>query len=264
MKKNSSPRVIPCLLLRNTGLVKTVKFKDPTYLGDPRNIVRIFNDKEADELALLDITATVESRPPRLDLIKEIASECFMPLAYGGGVKRVSEVEKIIGIGIEKVVINTAGVEDPRLIEESARVVGSQSLVVALDVRKRPITRRYEVCTHSGRLFTGLDPVTCAKRMEDAGAGEILLNSIDRDGTMTGYDLALVQQVATAVRIPVIACGGASTISDFGAAVKAGASAVAAGSIFVFQGRYKAVLISFPTAQDLAAVFAGRVGADQK
>lgn len=258
MNNSRSPRVIPCLLLRNTGLVKTFQFQDPTYLGDPCNIVRIFSDKEADELVLLDITATIESRTPRLDLIREIASECFMPLAYGGGIKRVSEVEQIIGIGIEKVVINTAGVEDPRLIEESARVVGSQSVVAALDVRKRAITRRYEVCTHSGRQYSGLDPVTCAKRMEDAGAGEIFLNSIDRDGTMTGYDLALVRQVATAVRIPVIACGGASTISDFGAAVKAGASAVAAGSIFVFQGRYKAVLISFPTAQDLAAVFENR------
>lgn len=258
MQEFRRPRVIPCLLLRNNGLVKTVKFSNPTYLGDPRNILKIFNDKEADELALLDISATIEKRAPRMDLLREVASECFMPLGYGGGVRRAREVEEIIGIGIEKVIINSAAVETPGLVEESAKAVGSQSIVASLDVRKGRFTRRYEVFTQGGRKATGMDPVTCAKRMEDAGAGEILLTSVDRDGTMSGYDLDLIGMVARAVRVPLIACGGARNVADLSAAVKAGSSAAGAGSMFVFQGRHRAVLISFPIPKDLSAVFGGR------
>lgn len=249
------PRVIPCLLLRNTGLVKTKKFKDPIYLGDPRNVVKILNDKEVDELVLLDITATTEKRPPRFDLIQEIVSECFAPLGYGGGVRTADEVERITGIGIEKVIMNSAALENPALIEESARRVGSSSTVVSIDVRKG-LLGRYEVFTHAGTKRTRRDPVSVAKDMERAGAGEILLNSIDQDGMMTGYDLKLVMAVTQAVTIPVVACGGAGGVPDLVQVVtEAGASAAAAGSMFVFHGKLKGVLITFPTEKTLTDAF---------
>ena len=252
------PRVIPCLLLRNTGLVKTVRFGDSTYLGDPRNVVKIFNEKEADELCLLDITATVEGRGPRMDLLREISSECFMPLAYGGGIRTAEEVKEIIGVGVEKVVINSAAVDRPDLVEEAARLAGSSSVVVSIDARKGGWARRgYEVYTHSGTRRTGLRPDDVARTVERAGAGEVLLNAIDRDGTMQGYDLELVRLVTDAVRIPVIACGGAGKVEDLFAVVREGrAAAAAAGSLFVFQGRHRAVLISYPRGKDLDAGFA--------
>ena len=251
----SRPRVIPCLLLRNTGLVKTRKFKDPIYLGDPRNVVKIFNDKEVDELVLLDITATVEGKAPRIDLIREIVSECFAPLGYGGGVRSADDVERITGIGIEKVIMNTAAIENPALVEEAARRVGSSSTVVSIDVR-RGMLGRYEVYTHAGSKNTHRDPVSVAKQMEDAGAGEILLNSIDEDGMMSGYDLKLIKIVADAVNIPVVACGGAGKIDDLVQAVQiGGASAAAAGSMFVFHGKLRGVLISFPIGKELDAAF---------
>lgn len=257
MPVSQRPRVIPCLLLRNTGLVKTVKFKDPTYLGDPRNIVKIFNDKDADELALLDITASAEQRGPKFELIQEIASECFMPMGYGGGITTVDQVKRLIGLGLEKVILNTAAVEHPRLIEEAAAFAGSQSVVVSIDVKRVGLFSRYEVFTCGGRRGTKLDPVQWAATAEKAGAGEILLNSIDRDGTMKGYDLDLIKQVAHAVTVPVVACGGASSVEDFVQAVRTGgASAVAAGSFFVFQGKHRAVLISFPAGQTLRQAFA--------
>jgi cyclase len=251
------PRVIPCLLLRNTGLVKTIKFKDPTYLGDPRNVVKIFNDKDADELVLLDITATLENRGPRFEIIEEIASECFMPMGYGGGITNSDQVKRVVSIGIEKVVINSAAVQRPQLITESAQIVGSQSVVVSIDVKKVGlISSRYEVFTHGGRKATGLHPVDFAKSVEQAGAGEIIVNSIDQDGSMKGYDIALIRQVADAVNIPVVACGGAGSVADLVSAVKqGGASAVAAGSFFVFQGKHRAVLISFPTGEELQRGF---------
>jgi cyclase len=253
------PRVIPCLLLRNTGLVKTVRFTDPTYLGDPRNVVKIFNEKEADEICLLDITATIEGRPPRLQLLREISSECFMPLAYGGGIRQLDDVKAIIGVGVEKVVINSAAVATPNLVEAAARMAGSSSVVVSIDVRSRPWPARgYEVFTHSGTRKTGLRPVEFARSMERAGAGEILLTAIDRDGTMRGYDLELIRMVSDAVSIPVIACGGAGKADDLFRAVReAGASAAAAGSLFVFQGKHRAVLISYPRGSELEAGFAG-------
>ena len=166
------PRIIPCLLLRGSGLVKTKKFKDPVYLGDPRNVVKIFNDKEVDELVLLDITATIENRKPRFDLIHEIASECFAPLGYGGGIRTVDDVRQILGIGIEKAIINSAGIDNPKLIEDSARIVGSQGIVASIDVKKGVLGGRYEVYTYSGSKATKRDPVSVAKDMESAGAGE--------------------------------------------------------------------------------------------
>jgi cyclase len=239
-------RVIPCLLLRNFGLVKTVRFKDPKYLGDPINIVRIFNDKEVDELVFLDITAISDRKRPPFELLTKIASECFMPLCYGGGVADTATMKALYTLGIEKVAINTAAIEDPSLVPAAAGEFGAQSVVVSIDVKKKKFGG-YQVWTHGGRKATGVDPVEHARRMERAGAGEILLNSIDRDGTMTGYDIELVRQVSRAVCIPVVACGGAAGIQDLARAVKeGGASAAGAGSMFVFHGAHKAVLVSYP------------------
>ncbi|MBE7554817.1 MAG: imidazole glycerol phosphate synthase subunit HisF [Anaerolineales bacterium] len=250
-------RVIPCLLLRNRGLVKTVKFKNLTYLGDPINIVKIFNDKEVDELIFLDITATIEQKKPPFKLLSEIASECFMPLGYGGGIRSLEDVKEILSLGVEKVAINSYAVENPPFVRAAADLAGSQSIVVSIDVKKS-LFGKYEVMTHSGRKATGLDPLKFAVEMEKMGAGELFLNSIDRDGTMQGYDLELIRRVAEAVSIPVVACGGASTVEDLGDVVKkGGASAAAAGSMFVFHGPHRAVLINFPTPQELRAVFTG-------
>jgi len=245
------PRVIPCLLLKNQGLVKTVKFKDPKYLGDPINIVRIFNDKEVDELVFLDITATVENRAPQFEVLKNIASECFIPLGYGGGIRSMDDVRALLSIGIEKLILNTSAVENPSLARTAADYAGSQAVVISMDVR-RNLLGKYEVYTRSGQKKTGLDPVQHAVNMEKMGAGEIIINSIDRDGMMQGYDLDLTQKVADAVGIPVVACGGAGNLGHLVEAVKVGhASAAAAGSMFVFQGPLRAVLINYPAPQEL-------------
>lgn len=249
-------RAIPVLLLRNGGLVKTVRFKDPKYLGDPINIVKIFNDKEADELVLLDIMATIENRGPRFDLLAKITSECFMPLCYGGGVRTLDDMHALFSLGVEKVAVNSHAVEDPAFITAAAERFGSQSVMVSVDV-KRTLFGRVQVVTHNGRRRTGLNPVEFAAEAERRGAGELLLNSVDRDGTLDGYDLDLIRQVAQTVSIPVVACGGAGRIEDLGNAVnEAGASAAAAGSLFVFQGRHRAVLISYPNTRELQGLFA--------
>jgi len=251
------PRVIPCLLLCNLGLVKTIKFKDPKYLGDPINVVKIFNDKEVDELVFLDITATVENKRPPFSLLENIASECFMPLGYGGGIRTLEDVRTILGLGIEKVVINSYAVENPAFIRQAADFAGSSSVVVSMDVKKN-VWGKYELFTHSGRKATGLDPVKFAVEMEKIGAGELFLNSIDRDGTMQGYDIELIKRVTSAVNIPVVACGGARTVQDLAAAVQqGGASAAGAASMFVFQGPHRAVLISYPTPRDMKDAFGG-------
>lgn len=249
-------RVIPCLLLKNGGLVKTRGFAEPKYVGDPINAVKIFNEKEVDELVFLDISATPAGRPPSFELIRDIAAEAFMPFAYGGGVTSVEEVKRLVGLGAEKVVVDSAAVARPELVREAAEVVGSQSLVVAIDV-KRSLLGRYEVVTHSGARRAGLDPVAWAQQVESLGAGEILVNSVDRDGTMKGYDLALLRKVTSAVRVPVVACGGAGGLADLRAAVaEGGASAVAAGSLFVFHGKHRAVLITYPDYRELEQLFA--------
>ena len=243
-------RVIPSLLLQGRGLVKTVKFKDPTYVGDPINAVRIFNDKEVDELVFLDITATLENRKPQLDLIKDIATGCFMPFGYGGGIHDVETAREILRLGSEKVVINSAAA-DFKFLREAADNFGSQSVVVSIDVKKARFGK-YEVYTHSGTKGTGLNPVQFARDVETHGAGEIILNSIDQDGTMRGYDLDLLHQVTQQVNIPVVAAGGAGHLEHFQQAVlKGGASAVAAGSMFVFHGRHRAVLINYPSQDEL-------------
>lgn len=254
-------RVIPCLLMQGDGLVKTIQFKNPTYVGDPINAVRIFNKTEADELVFLDIMASRKkgifaprgSGKPRVDLIGKLSDECFMPLAYGGGIRTVEEVRDLLGTGVEKVVINTCAVEDPSFIKKASDVFGCQSIVVSIDALRHG-DGQYEVYTHGGAKPAGIDPVAHAKHMESVGAGEIFINSIDRDGTMQGYDLTLVRSVADAVGIPVIACGGAGSLDHFTQAVHAGASAVAAGSFFVFHGRRRAVLINYPTRSEIEHV----------
>lgn len=244
-------RIIPCLLLKDSYLYKTVKFKKPSYIGDPINAVKIFNEKEVDELIFLDISATVEKKAPPYEMIQNIASECFMPLCYGGGVRHIEAMRKIFQLGVEKVAINSAALENPELIQEAAKIFGSQSIVVAIDVKK-DLLGRYQVYGQSGTKKFNHDPVAWAKRVEQLGAGEILVNSIDRDGTLSGYDLALIQRVSAAVSIPVIALGGAGNFSDFNSAIReGGASAVSAGSYFVYHGKHRAVLISYPSPKEI-------------
>lgn len=248
-------RVIPCLLLRNGGLVKTVKFGEAKYVGDPINAVKIFNEKEVDELVFLDITATAANRGPNFELIRDIATEAFMPFGYGGGITTIEQVASLVALGVEKVVLNTSVVERPEFIREAANLVGSSSVVVSIDV-KRSLLGRYEVVTRNAGRKSGLDPIEWARRAADLGAGEVLLTSVDRDGTQKGYDLALLRQVTEAVSVPVIASGGAGSLDDFRAAVReAGASAVAAGSLFVFHGKHRAVLITYPDYRELEKVF---------
>jgi cyclase len=240
------PRVIPVLLLKNAGLIKTVQFKDAKYVGDPLNAVKIFNDKEVDELIFLDTLATPENRPIALDLLKEIAEECFMPLAYGGGIKTIDDIRAILKIGIEKVIINSQLYKDLVFIKEAINQFGSSTIAVCLDVKKN-FWGKYELFSNGGRVNTKKDPFDFAKELESLGVGEIMINSIDRDGTMKGYDLEMISRITSVVQVPVIACGGAGSVDDIDKAInQAGASAAAAGSFFVFHGKHRAVLISYP------------------
>lgn len=246
-------RVIPTLLIHKGGLVKSVKFKDYKYVGDPINAVKIFNEKEVDEIAVIDIDASRENKAPDINKIAEIASEAFMPMAYGGGISTIKQIKEILFNGIEKVIINKAAHINPSLISEAANLFGNQSIVVSIDVKKN-LFGTYKVYIDNGKKNTGLCPIEFAQKVEKLGAGEILLNSIDKDGTFEGYDVQLINQVCNAVKIPVIAAGGASIINDFKQALINGASAVAAGSMFVFQKPHKAVLISYPTRKEIKEI----------
>ena len=255
MHRVHRPRVIPALLMMNGLLYKTVRFRAPKYVGDPRIAVKIFNDKCADEIVLLDIRATVESRGPDFRTIEEIAGECFMPMAYGGGVRDLPTARTLFSLGVEKVIVNTAAFDNPGLIRQLSDSFGAQSVVGAIDV-KRNWLNRPKVVVRSGTRSMDVDLSEWAARLEESGVGEILLTSIDRDGTFEGYDLALVREVTQTVTVPVVACGGAGKIEDCADVVqKAGASAAAAGSIFVFQGIHRAVLISFPSETALRQLF---------
>ena len=251
-----SVRVIPTLLLRNNGLVKGCKFKNHKYVGDPVNAVKIYNDKEVDELIFLDISATTDGRTPNFDLLEDIASQAFMPFGYGGGLRNAKQVEKIFKIGIEKAVLNTSAIENLDLVKETSRIAGSQSIVVSIDVKKS-LFGKYRVYSHSGQIDTKLDPVVFALRAEEAGAGELMICSIDCEGNGQGYDLDLIERIANAVGIPVIASGGAGSLTDFKNAVARGASAVAAGDMFIFHGKHKAVLITYPEYKVLEKLFKG-------
>ncbi|HEX6361930.1 MAG TPA: AglZ/HisF2 family acetamidino modification protein [Albitalea sp.] len=246
-------RVIPALLLRDESLVKTVRFGDFVYVGDPCNTVRIFNELEVDELVFLDIAATRAGRPPHLALLADIANECFMPLAYGGGIRTFEDAQAVFRVGFEKVVINTAAVENPALVTRLAEHYGSQAVIVSIDV-KRDLFGHWKVRTRAGTTDAGRDAVSWAKEAERLGAGEILLTSIDREGTWDGFDVALVKAVADAVQVPVIAHGGAGSLDHVADVVKrGGASAVALGSMVVFQKKGMGVLVNFPEPAQLAA-----------
>lgn len=247
-------RVIPCLLLKNGGLVKTFQFEKPKYVGDPINAVRIFNEKEVDEIVILDISATPEKKEPNFELLKDLASQAFMPLAYGGGITNINQIEKLFSIGIEKVVLDTIVSINPDLIKQAADIAGSSSVVVCMDVKYK-LFGKASVFNHAGTKDTKEDPVQFAKKMQDLGAGELIFNSIDRDGQQNGYDLNLIEKIAKSIDIPLVALGGASTLDDFRNAVDHGASAVAAGSMFVFHGKHKAVLITYPEYKKLESLF---------
>ncbi len=248
-------RVIPTLLLRNAGLVKGVQFKDHKYVGDPINAVRIFNEKEVDEIVFLDIGATPDYREPNYDLIKDISSESFMPFAYGGGIKNIKQIERLFNLGVEKVIINSAAFYTPSLLQEASSLAGNQSIVVSIDVKTKWLGG-YEVYVKNGTERTGKNPVDYAKEVQDLGAGELILTSIDREGTGKGLDLNLIESVVAAVDIPVVAHGGAANLEHLRAAVcLAHASAVAAGSLFTFHGKYKAVLLTYPSHTEIEQIF---------
>lgn len=242
-------RVIPVLLLQNHQLVKTTQFKNPKYIGDCINALKIFNEKGADELAVLDINASIK-KTPDFKFIEQLVGECFMPLAYGGGIQTIEQAQQLFSIGIEKIVLGASAHETPTLVTALANQFGSQSVVVSVDVKKDWLGRA-RVHIQNGKKNTGVDPLVYAKRMEELGAGELIIQSIDRDGVGKGYDLELIEHVAPDLKIPIVALGGAGNITDFAKAKQAGASAVAAGSLFVFKGPHKAVLISYPTPKEL-------------
>lgn len=253
------PRIIPCLLIRDGGLVKTVKFAQGKYVGDAINAVKIFNEKETDELMVLDIDASSHNREPNLKLISQLAVECRMPLSYGGGVKTAEQAKKIIGLGVEKVAISSAAIDNPQLISTIATEVGSQSVVVVLDVKKAG--KGYEVWTHNGTRNTKRSPFELARDVEQRGAGEIVVNSIDNDGQMKGYDLELAAEMRRSVRIPMTVLGGAGSLADMHQLIaKCGVVGAAAGSMFVFKGVYRAVLINYPNPAQKDAFLAAALG----
>ena len=241
------PRIIPCLLVHNKGIVKTVKFSEPKYVGDPINAVKIFNEKEVDELMVVDIDATRENSEPDYKMIENLAAECRMPLCYGGGIKTVEQAQKIFNLGVEKIAVSSVVCENPAFISQLAERVGNQSVVVVLDVKKKSFSSNYEIWTHNATKNTKLDPVDFAKKCEALGAGEIILNSIDQDGVMKGYDFAIIDKIRNVISSPLTVMGGAGTLDDIGKLIKKyGIIGAAAGSLFVFKGKYKAVLINYP------------------
>jgi cyclase len=241
--------------VKEKGLVKTINFRNPKYVGDPINAVRIFNEKEVDELVVLDIDATLDKREPDYNMVENLAAECRMPLCYGGGVTTSDQVQRIIQLGVEKVAISSAAIENPALVTEAAECMGNQSVVVVLDVKKSFTGDKYEVWTHNGSKNTRQCPLELAQQMERLGAGEIMINSIDNDGRMKGYDLALVEKIRESIRVPLTVLGGAGSLHDIGQLIhKYGAIGAAAGSLFVFKGAYRAVLINYPNRKEKDAL----------
>lgn len=242
------PRIIPCLLIHKNGLVKTTKFKDPKYVGDPINAVKIFNEKEVDELIVLDIDASVMNKEPNYKLIENLAVECRMPFCYGGGIKTIEQAQRVFSLGVEKIAISSLAVQNKTIIAELVERVGSQSVVVVVDVKKRFLSGKYDVFVHNGTQNTGIELMQFIKEMEKLGVGEIVINSIEKDGMMTGYDLELIKEVRNKMNIPLTVIGGAGSINDVGEVIRQnGIIGVGAGSLFVFKGKYRAVLINYPT-----------------
>ncbi len=241
------PRIIPCLLVHNNGLVKTIKFQDPKYVGDPLNAVKIFNEKEADELIILDVDATVENKEPDYEMIKNLAIECRMPLCYGGGIKTVEQAQRILGLGVEKIALSSAAVESPEIISKIAERVGSQSITIILDLKKDPTIGQYQIFTHRAQKNTKERPVDWVKKIAEMGAGEVVLNFIDEDGVMGGYDLEPLKQIRSSINLPIVVLGGAGSLQDIENLISQyGIIGAAAGSLFVFKGKYRAVLINYP------------------
>lgn len=243
-------RVIPSLLISEKKLVKTTQFKTPLYIGDPLNALRIFNEKGVDEIVILDIRASLSAQPPDLSYIKQLATECFMPMAYGGGIRSVAEAMSIFKVGVEKIIIGAAAHQNSTLVTDIVKEVGSQSVVISMDIKKNLFGKNRIIFLGRSQSSSIL-PTEFAKKMEGLGVGEILLQNIDHEGTLKGYDLNLIEAVSSAVTIPVIASGGAASIDDFFQAVKKGASAVAAGSMFVYRGSKQSVLINYPSQEEL-------------
>jgi imidazole glycerol-phosphate synthase subunit HisF len=249
------PRVIPVLLLKNLGLVKSVKFKDYRYIGDPINAVKLFNDLGADELAFLDILANREKQSISLDFVRRVGDEANMPFSVGGGIRSINEIRQVLGAGAEKVILNTFACENPDFIREASEEFGCSTIVVSIDVKKNLFGKELTYI-YSGKKATSYDPVSFAQLAEDKGAGEIIINSIEHDGMMQGYDISLIKRISESVRIPVVALGGAGNNNDLRDAVLEGyASAVAAGSLFVYHGPRRAVLINYPTPEELLKIF---------
>lgn len=242
------PRLIPCLLIHKGGLVKTVQFGNPKYIGDPVNAVRIFNEKGVDELMVIDIDATRNGVAPDEKLISELAAECRMPLCYAGGVKDVEQIDRLVALGVEKVAMSAALVDNIELVSLAAERVGSQSIVGVIDIKATGLLRKNEVVTHNGTKRTGLNPLEFAKRLEDAGVGEIVVNSVDRDGMMAGYDLDFADRLRQTVRVPITILGGAGAMDHVRSLVaRHPIIGAAAGSLFVFKGKFRAVLINYPS-----------------
>ncbi len=249
-------RITPCLLVHNKGLVKTVGFKDPKYVGDPINAVKIFNEKEVDELIVLDIDASVEGRGPDFELIRNLAVECRMPFCYGGGVTTVEEAKKIINLGAEKVALSSTAIENFDIIFQIGQAVGIQSVVIVLDVKKKGLPGGYEIFIHNGKEATGIKVKEFVKRLDKIGVGEIVINSIDRDGKMEGYDFSLIDMVREVTEVPITVLGGAGTIDDIRALIaRYKIIGAAAGSLFVFKGKYRAVLISYPNSLEKKSLY---------
>ncbi|PKV48778.1 imidazole glycerol phosphate synthase subunit HisF [Aquimarina sp. MAR_2010_214] len=247
-------RIIPCLLLRDEGLVKTQKFKNSVYVGDPINTVKIFNEKEVDELIFLDIDATNKKKEPPYHLIEDIATECFMPFCYGGGIKTIDQIGKIIASGAEKVAINSEAYYNPELIKQASEIFGSSTIVVSIDYKNDFFGKKI-VYVNGGKKSTKKDPITYAKEMEALGAGEIFLNSISRDGMKVGLDIDMIKEMSETISIPVVACGGVESLKDIEQAFKeTEVTAIGAGSFFVFQGKRNAVLISYPSQEDIEQI----------
>ena len=244
-------RIIPCLLVHKNGLVKTNQFKDPKYVGDPINAVKIFNEKEVDELIVLDIDATIENRGPDFGMIENLAIECRMPFCYGGGVSSVIEASKIINLGAEKVAFSSSIIDNPKLIKEVSEVIGLQSVVVVLDYKKKGLFGKLEIFTHNGTKSTGINLFEFVRKLEEIGVGEIVLNSIERDGLMKGYDIDTVEKVRDIFQGPITVLGGAGELGDIKKLInKFKIIGAAAGSLFVFKGKYKAVLINYPSKEE--------------
>ncbi|KYG84012.1 imidazole glycerol phosphate synthase cyclase subunit [Roseivirga seohaensis] len=248
-------RVIPTLLIKGDGLYKSVNFKSYRYVGDPINAIKIFNEKEVDEIVILDVEASTLNKKPNLKLIEKMATQAFMPVGYGGGITTLKQAKEVLSLGVEKIIVNSVIKNNRNLISEIASEIGSQSIVASIDVKKN-FWGKYECYTFSGTKGLKQDPVSLAKELEKLSVGEIIIHSIDRDGTFKGYDTTLIKLISEVVNVPVVACGGAGSIEDFASAIKnGGASAVAAGSIFVFHGIHKAVLITYPQISDLEKLF---------